>query len=277
MFYNLPIVLGNAITQFLTDSDNSHFIISHKNANVLVTTAPRQAEFTINLKSKDLYQKYKNINVDLYCCINQNLIENTHLVVNKLNNIPSSFVKKFTIFNMLKHEYIKGTEKYYEMSIILERINIFHNVHILNVLNYWNFKAYHKFPNLTGIEIIIQIYIYSHYPYIPKLKQLWTIEKEDGKLYHGKGKLSDNWNNITVLSTVLPIPDTFEKLKEIIIFRDPNEIVPDNIAKNITKLTVDNFSGEIDITRFVKLKRLCVYKDAKIIGMRPNIKLIHLM
>lgn len=278
---HLPIVLGNAITQFLTDSDNLQFIISHKDANLIVTNAPRQTEFTININSKDLYKKYRNIKLELSSLNENNFIKNSRDIMAKFNTIPVIFLEKITI-DAIKRKNADISivfEKLcisYELIILFDRINVCTNVRTLDVFDYSMFRAFHKFPNLTSLTSSGSDGTYYEHISIPKLECLYTERITNGKYYVMMGNIPKNWTSIVALQTSLLVPETFINLKVLFTRTDPNKIVPDNIAKLIEYLYIGNNEVEnIDITRFTNLKQLHICDSIEVIhGMNPEIKLI---
>lgn len=229
MTFSLSTDIINCISQFNTDMDNAIFIQCCTNIKYGIQKYPRQTEFIIDIKSKDMYKKYKNIHFKLH---KYATIEYTQRVFQKLKNIEMCYVTQMKLnynvydnYNFIEIDYGNVKNKF------LEKLSNFENVLFLDVLDWEDFRSFHKFPNITKLSIRPENNY--EYPDMPKLTHLVTPP------FISDDILPKNWINIEVLISDCPIPETYTNLSYLIT----NDLdIPNNIAKLIKYLVLVNIN-----------------------------------
>lgn len=279
----LPLVIGNLITQFLNNKNNSRFIKCCKIVKKYVVELPRQSEFIINHKSRDLYCNYRNLHVNIGLQTNfhetRNIIHKfirmcnnyTHIVkLNRNKNIGE-------VDNDLCEILYNNDD--HMVNIFLERLPIYNSVEYLNVLNWGKFNNLKNFPNIN--KLAMEFHPNEKYPNLDKITHLIT----NTEYYHTIEYLP-NLPNVKILESHHPVPDTYIKLTHLVTRWAIS--VSDFCALNITHLDCGSFFYEsstdvtsneeettLSLKRFPNLQKLVVTdgedKKINIIGYCPDV------
>lgn len=214
MLSNLPLVIGNSVTQFCDDKDNSKFISCCKIIKKYAIELPRESEFVVNTKSDNMYKNYRNIHLVL----KGNFYPNIPII--KLNKLNEKIIQ-------IKISSINS----YRLLSCLDKLQIFKNVHTLNIEEIIYGDILLKFPNTRKLITSDCFHSMDNYSDMPNLVHLISTSTTSN-VY-----LPNNWTNIEILETHNPVPETYTKLTHLktqFILA-----VPEDIAKNIKHLEIE--------------------------------------
>jgi hypothetical protein len=208
--FELPAVLANLVTQFLSDRDNHAVLQTCHAATPVVHAAPRLSVFHITNLTRDMYHRYRSVCVhaggrpwpalDLFAAIPSGDVHDICISGNETN-----------AQSLLTHE----------VELQFERLPVFANVTRVDVSGWCGFRALTRFPNVRSLKIwIANVNVPVRYPALPLLKHLEIVNENEFDIHDDENepmrlKTFPVWPSVIRIHSDFVIPPGFVNLRHV--------------------------------------------------------------